>query len=238
MDNSATQPPPSRDAQDQPVQYYDRLAARYDEERFANAYGRYVDAQERRVLKRWLAGVPRGAILDLACGTGRLLDLATHGLDASEEMVRIARRKNPEKQIGCGRADELAQLGIQFDAIFCLHLFMHLAPGQIEHIFRACRGQLRPGGRFIFDAPSALRRKLTGFRPAGWHAATALSDREVAAMSPDGWRRKGSRGVLFFPVHRVPPSIRPLLRPLDDLMGMTPMKRLSSYVIYCLEREP
>lgn len=238
MDNPATQPPPRDDASDQTVQYYDRLAARYDEERFANAYGRYVDTQERRLLKSWLTGIQRGAVLDLACGTGRLLDLATHGLDASEEMVRIARRKHPQKQVCCGRAEELAKLGIQFDAIFCLHLFMHLTPGQVESILRACRGQLRPGGLFIFDAPSALRRNLTGFRPEGWHAATALTLREVASMSQNGWWRRSSRGVLFFPIHRVPPAIRPFLRPWDDLIGMTPMKSLSSYVVYCLERKP
>jgi 2-polyprenyl-3-methyl-5-hydroxy-6-metoxy-1,4-benzoquinol methylase len=214
------------------------LASHYDEERFANAYGCYVDAQERRVLKRWFAGIRNEVVLDLACGTGRLLDLATHGLDASEEMVRIAHRKYPQKQIWRGRAEEVAQLGIRFDAIFCLHLFMHLALGQIEGILRACRAQLRPGGLFIFDAPSALRRNLTGFLPEGWHGATALTLHEVASISKDGWRQRSSRGVMFFPIHRVPPAIRPFLRPWDDLIGMTHLKHLSSYVVYCLERRP
>jgi len=80
------------------VDYYDRLAERYDDERFENSYGSYLDAQERRVVRRWLAPITHGSILDLACGTGRLLHMATYGLDASDAMVRIARQKHPDKQ--------------------------------------------------------------------------------------------------------------------------------------------
>jgi 2-polyprenyl-3-methyl-5-hydroxy-6-metoxy-1,4-benzoquinol methylase len=87
-------------------------------------------------LRRWLAPVSQGKILDLACGTGRLLDLDTHGLDASEAMVRIARSKHPGKAIHCGPGIELARLGIQFDAIVCLHLFMHLPSSEIKSVFR------------------------------------------------------------------------------------------------------
>ena len=217
------------------VQYYDELAERYDGDRFDNAYGAYVDAQERRILRRWLGPVSQGKILDLACGTGRLLDVATHGLDASEAMVRIARAQHPGKPIHCGPAVELTRLGIQFDAIFCLHLFMHLPPVEIERVFCACRDQLRPGGLCIFDVPSAFRRGLTGFQPGGWHGGTALSWSQVRALAGAGWRHRADRGVLFFPIHRLPPRVRPALRYVDDLIGMSPLKALSSYTLYCLE---
>ena len=220
------------------VQYYDELAERYDRDRFDNAYGAYVDAQERRILWRWLAPVSQGMVLDLACGTGRLLDLATHGLDASEAMVRIARPKHPGKPVHCGPAIELAQLGVQFDAIFCLHLFMHLSSGEIGSLFQVCREQLQPGGFFIFDVPTALRRRLTGFRPSGWHGGTVLSRAGVRALAGAGWRHREDRGVLFFPVHRLPSRIRSAFRRVDDLIGMTPLKALSSYTVYCLERKP
>ena len=220
------------------AQYYDGLAGRYDRDRFDNACGAYVDAQERRILRRWLAPVSRGTILDLACGTGRLLDLATHGLDASEAMVRVARSKHPDKPIHCGPGIELARLGIQFDAIFCLHLFMHLPPGDTESLFRGCRDQLRPGGLLIFDVPTALRRRLTGFQPGGWHGGTALSWTDVRALAGAGWRHRAHRGVLFFPIHRLPPRVRPAFRRVDDLIGMTPLKALASYTVYCLERKP
>jgi len=54
------------------VDYYNQLAGRYDDERFANSYGAYIHAQERRLLQCWLAPITHGKILDLACGTGRL----------------------------------------------------------------------------------------------------------------------------------------------------------------------
>lgn len=219
------------------VEYYDELAERYDRDRFDNAYGAYVDAQERQLLRRWLAPIGNGQILDLACGTGRLLDLATHGLDASASMVRVARSKHPAKQIHCGPGAELAKLGICFDVIFCLHLFMHLSSGEIGSLFRVCLDQLQPGGLFIFDVPTALRRRLTGFQPGGWHGGTALSCAEVRALAGAGWRHRTDRGVLFFPVHRLPSRIRPAFRRVDDLIGMTPLKALSSYTVYCLEKE-
>lgn len=218
------------------VDYYDQLAESYDHSRFGNSYGRYVDAQERRLLKHWLYQVQGGKILDLACGSGRLLDLATHGLDASPAMVRIAKQKHPGKDVRCGIAKVAAGFGTQFDAIFSAHLFMHLARKEIEVIIDVCHEQLRPGGLLMFDIPSAHRRRLTGFRGSGWHAGTALTFEEVAAISGINWRLKSSRGVLFFPIHRLPPGIRPLFRVADDLIGMTPGKTWSSYLFFCLER--
>jgi SAM-dependent methyltransferase len=230
---------PSCSADDHPsgvVQYYDRLAERYDNERFGNSYGAYVDAQERRILSRWLAPVSGGKILDLGCGTGRLLHLATHGLDPSKAMVRQARSKHPEKPIHCGLGLQLGNIGVQFNAIFSLHLFMHLPPDDIQKLARACHVHLQPGGLFIFDVPTALRRKLTGFRPTGWHGRTALSRGEVRKLAGAGWRHRAARGVLLVPIHRLPPRVRPILRRIDDLLGTTPLKVVSSYCLHCLEK--
>lgn len=218
------------------VDYYDRLASRYDTDRFGNSYGRYLDAQERRLLGRWLAPVQDRTILDLACGTGRLLEFATHGLDASENMVRLARQKHPQKDICCGLASNPSDFATRFDAIFCLHLFMHLPAPEIESVLRACFEQLQPGGLLVFDVPSANRRRLTGFRSDGWHAGTALSCREVVAMTKANWLLRATRGVLLFPIHRLPAVARQTFRPCDNLAGMTPLKHWSSYLFFCLER--
>ncbi len=121
---------------EQVIRYYDRVAEHYDADRFGNSYGRYIDAQERRVLKRWLAPAGNGLVLDLACGTGRLLDFATHGMDASPEMARIAGQKHPGKALRCGPAAKLGGFGIRFDAIFSLHLLMHLPPAEIQMLLR------------------------------------------------------------------------------------------------------
>lgn len=237
MDDRIAQTERLTNRERQLVDYYDQLADSYDSNRFGNSYGRYVDAQERRLLKRWLNQVRGGKILDLACGSGRLLDLASCGLDASPAMVHIARRKHPEKEVRCGLAKDVAEFGTPFDAIFCAHLFMHLQRTEIEAVLRSCHKQLRPDGLLIFDAPSAHRRKLTGFRSSGWHAGTALTFDDVAAITGSKWRLKASRGILFFPVHRLPSGTRPLVRRLDDFIGMTPAKTWSSYLFFCLERK-
>ena len=221
----------------QVIRHYDGIAEHYEADRFDNSYGRYVDAQEQRVLRRWLAPVRNGLILDLACGTGRLLHLATHGLDASQEMVRLARQKHSAKDIRCGRATNLEELKIRFDAIFCMHLFMHLPPEEIQMVLDACFDRLRTDGLLIFDVPSPSRRKLTGFRPVGWHAGTAMALSSLVAMIGTNWRLASQRGILFFPIHQVSGKLRPLLRPMDDFLGATPLKRLSSYLLFCLERK-
>jgi SAM-dependent methyltransferase len=219
------------------VEYYNELADHYDLDRFGNSYGAYVDAQERRILRDWLEPVRHGSILDFGCGTGRLLDFATHGLDASPAMVQIARLKHPQKPVYCSPGLELAQMGIKFDAIFSLHVFMHLPLADIEVMLAMCRRQLRPGGLFILDLPTALRRKLTGYKPSGWHGATTLSREQVRSLAGNGWRYRATRGVLFFPIHRLPSAVRPALRLMDDLLGMTFLKVLSSYTLYCLGTE-
>ena len=83
MDDRIAQTERLTNRERQLVDYYDRLADNYDSNRFGNSYGRYVDAQERRLFADWLDQVRGGTILDLACGSGRLLDLASCGPDAS-----------------------------------------------------------------------------------------------------------------------------------------------------------
>ena len=220
-----------------PEVYYQRLAPDYDAARFNNSYGQYLDLQERRWLTRWLQPYQGGAILDLACGTGRLLNLATHGLDLSDAMVREARRKYPDKLLHCSPAQEMAQLGVQFDAVFCLHLFMHLPPSELETIVKACEPWVRRGGVLIMDAPSAWRRRLIRFQPSGWHGATSFTADQMKTIAGTGWRLRFIRGLLFFPVHRIPARFRSWFRPVDYFLGTTPLKWFSSYTLYCLERQ-
>ncbi len=220
------------------VRRYDAWSASYDADRFGTSYGRYVHTQEKRLLRKWLTPSPRGRVLSLACGTGRLMDFATHGLDASKEMAEVARKKHPAKTILVGRAEKLPEHGLQFDAIFCLHLFMHLTPSLMAQILVGCAQCVPPGGRLIFDIPSARRRALTGFRPTGWHAGNALTHAQVVEILGARWNLRAWRGLLFFPVHRVPRKLRPWLRRWDDFLGLTPLKQWASYLMYCAERLP
>ena len=75
------------------IEYYNQLASEYDENRFGNSYGQFIDFQERRILNKIFKN-QSGKILDLACGSGRLTNFATSGADASEEMLKIAQKKH------------------------------------------------------------------------------------------------------------------------------------------------
>ncbi|BAY11622.1 class I SAM-dependent methyltransferase [Calothrix sp. NIES-2098] len=100
---------------------------------------------------------PRPHVLDLGCGTGRLLDrlaakfpdLRGTGLDLSPQMVRVARQNNrhrPRLIYVEGKAEFLPFADGQFDAVFNTISFLHyLEPTQIlNEVGRV----LSPGGRF------------------------------------------------------------------------------------------
>ncbi|WP_392535823.1 class I SAM-dependent methyltransferase [Nostoc sp. C117] len=106
----------------------------------------YVDLPERS-----------SNVLDIGCGTGRLLErLATQfpelrgtGLDLSTNMLRMARlsnRHHPRLIFIEGKAESLPFANGQFDAVFSTISFLHyLEPQQvISEIARV----LSPGGRF------------------------------------------------------------------------------------------
>jgi ubiquinone/menaquinone biosynthesis C-methylase UbiE len=94
--------------------YYDQLAPAYDEDRFGNSYGQFIHQQELRVLQAFRAASPQGQVLDLACGTGRLLPWATHGVDISAAMLAQARSKYPDKDLRAGSA-----LALSLDNVLC-----------------------------------------------------------------------------------------------------------------------
>lgn len=96
-------------------------------------------------------------VLDLGCGTGKLLDrLATHfpplqgtGLDFSEKMLAIARSSNryPTRITYVqGRVESLPFDFGQFDAVFSTISFLHYP--QPQTVLAEVSRVLRPGGRF------------------------------------------------------------------------------------------
>jgi len=102
----------------------------------------------------WLEPRAGEAILDLGCGTGELTAaIAGHGarvvgLDASAEMIAVARERAPALEWMVGDGEALA-FGGAFDAVFsnaALH-WMTRAEAAARGIARA----LKPGGRLVAE---------------------------------------------------------------------------------------
>jgi len=104
-----------------------------------------------------LAGMEEGpgSILDIGCGTGRLLrkgrarwpgaELA--GIDPAEGMIKRARELMPEATFHLGMAEAIPLPDASFDLVLSTVSFHHWSD-QLQGLREVAR-VLRPGGRFI-----------------------------------------------------------------------------------------
>jgi SAM-dependent methyltransferase len=110
---------------------------------------------------RALAREARGSVLELGCGTGRvLLPIAEDGvdctgLDPSPAMLAVLRAKQPPPNLRLveGRMQDFDLGGARFGLVFAaFRVFQHLldVPDQLACL-ASVRRHLAPGGRFAFD---------------------------------------------------------------------------------------
>ena len=143
------------------------MAHRHDVDRFNRWAGDYdqhwmqrviFEPVQRTVLKLAAEQVPHpDAILDVGCGTGRLLGLAQSrfpgarlfGVDAAIEMVRQAQTSHADGAIRFQQAvaEELPFPDASFDLVFSTMTFHHWSD-QGRGIAEVAR-VLRPGGRWL-----------------------------------------------------------------------------------------
>jgi 2-polyprenyl-3-methyl-5-hydroxy-6-metoxy-1,4-benzoquinol methylase len=168
---------------------------RFDQQEVAEKYPTrfgdgWRDRLEVRSIRRALSAVPRGAhVLDLPCGSGRLLDiLAGSGFritcaDCSEHMTRMARRRwdaiGAERRLDETQPDfvvrDVMQTGYpdgHFDAVICNRLFHHFRESDVRiralsELRRVCRGPVIVSffnafalGAVQFQLKHALRRTV------------------------------------------------------------------------------
>jgi len=131
---------------------FDRWAASYDWI-FPSVFYRAI---HQRLLE--YVDLPESAnVLDLGCGTGRLLerlatqfpDLRGTGLDLSPKMLRMARlsnRHHPRLIYVEGKAESLPFGEGQFDAVFNTISFLHYL--QPQQVLSEVARVLTPGGHF------------------------------------------------------------------------------------------
>jgi ubiquinone/menaquinone biosynthesis C-methylase UbiE len=217
--------------------YYNDLASSYDQNRFGNTYGSYIDGQERKFLTHFFKKTKSQKTLDAGCGTGRLLDFATHGMDLSENMVAESQKKFHDKEIKTGSITAIPFDKNSFDSVFCFHVIMHLDRQITEGFLAESHRILEPNGTLIFDFPSKKRRILSRHKSENWHSANHFSISEINEMIHNNWKLKSYKGILFFPIHRMPKSIRKLFVTLDNLLCRSFLREYASYLIVELEKK-
>jgi ubiquinone/menaquinone biosynthesis C-methylase UbiE len=219
---------------DKIIEYYDELASTYDENRFENQYGKFIDAQERRILKKLLAN-PDEIVLDLACGSGRLLNFATIGTDGSIKMIEIAKSKFPKKSVHLNDAAKMHFESNAIDTIFSFHFFMHLDQEKIDEILKECHRVLKENGRLIFDFPSQKRSKFLKYKTSEWHGAYSTTLNQLK-RNPY-FTISSVQGLLFLPIHRFPKVLRRFFVKLDLLLANSFLKEYSSYLVVELHKK-
>ena len=135
--------------------HFDRQAAEYDQR------DTYYYSRNGKISCRDIASLlrhhPYRTLLDVGCGTGFLLELLSaqrsaeyHGLDLSEEMLRMAEKKQiPGVSFTAGSAEALPFASETFDVVTCSQSFHHY-PHPEKAMAEAFR-VLKPGGLYILS---------------------------------------------------------------------------------------
>lgn len=159
--------------EDDDVQRFDRWSRTYDR---SWSQPLFFDRIHRTVLNRLAIdsnGVPPESVLDVGCGTGRLLRLAGQrwpaarllGVDPAEGMVKVASRLTPAATFYVGSAESLPLPSASVHVVVSTLSFHHWKD-QVAGISEIAR-VLVPGGRFIladFLLPLGLSRITTHLR--------------------------------------------------------------------------
>ena len=139
-----------------------RMAEAFDGMRFSGPVGRLIAEQQAQVIAAFLDPLAGQHILDVGTGTGRgAIALASRGarvtgVDASAEMLAVARRRAQEAGVQVefvqGDAHGLAYPDRSFDAVTCLRVLMH-TPDWRRSLGELCRVARE---RVLFDYPALM----------------------------------------------------------------------------------
>ena len=161
-----------------------RMAESFEGRRFSGPVGRLIAAQQEQVIADFLEPVAGRQILDVGTGTGRAaIALAARGarvtgVDASAEMLTVARRRAQEHGVDVefvqGDAHGLGYADRSFDAVVCLRVLMH-TPDWRQSLGELCRVARE---RVLFDYPALM--SAAAMQSAARHIANAVGAKTEA----------------------------------------------------------
>jgi len=165
---------------------YVRIGAEY--ERWS---AKANDPARERYLRVLLEGLPEGAaVLDLGCGSGKLLTryLAERfhvtGVELSSRMVKLARCNAPSATFI--RAD-MASVQLppeRFDGVCAFYSLTHLPPGELPALLRRVARWLKPGGLFVAsmgsgEDPGSVEEEWVGGVPMYFAGHAAHKNKQL-----------------------------------------------------------
>ena len=196
--------------------YADPKTARtFDDRRFGGPIGDLIAGDQARVLANFVGRIAGRTILDVGTGTGRAAVLFARGgakvtgVDASEEMLAVARKRAGDQSLSIrfatGDAHALEFGDRAFDVVVSLRVIMH-SPRWRSVVSELCRVADRlvildyPSARSLASVQSAFRRMThaVGVRTEPYRV---FSDREVAdALTRAGFRIRSVHRQFVLPI--------------------------------------
>ena len=144
------------------------------------------DAVGAATVREWARTFEPGAtVLDLGCGPGepstRILQeagLSIYAVDASSTMVAAFRERFPAVPIEQSTVEASEFFGQTFDGVLAWGLLFLLEPAAQALVIEKVARVLKPGGRFIFTAPT---------EPHGW--LDAMTNRASQSLGAETYDR-------------------------------------------------
>lgn len=96
-------------------------------------------------------GEMSGEVLEIGCGVGRLLQDGWYGIDTSENMLEIARKRNPKLKLFNGDGRTLPYDDNQFDHVYSYLVFQHIPKDAVAGYIKEAHRVLKKGGRLAFQ---------------------------------------------------------------------------------------
>jgi 2-polyprenyl-3-methyl-5-hydroxy-6-metoxy-1,4-benzoquinol methylase len=243
MTENPSTPLPARDDHYSYATYADpHMAETFEAARFGGPIGRLLAETQEQVIAGFLSPLAGTTILDVGTGTGRAAialarrGAAVTGIDASAEMLAVARRRALEAGAAVtfvqGDAHGLIVADRSFDAVVCLRVLMH-TPDWRQSLAELCRAARH---RVVLDYPArssaaalqSVARRIAHSLGAKVEAYRVFGHTEIGeALTTNGFRIVDTHKQFVLPIalHKRLGSA-PATGRIEDLLARAGLRRM------------